>query len=209
MSKLIKRIVILRRNNLFILLALPVLLYTCREIGVPKPKGYFRIDLPAKNYVIFDNSLSKAGNIPLTFEYPSYGRISTDPTPFAGPGWFNIEIPSFRATIYLTYINIHNDLDSVLEQNYQINIKNHITKADAIDEQTISIPAKKVYGTLYDLKGSTATAVQFFVTDSTRNYLRGSLYFSAEPNPDSLAPLINFFRQDILHIIETLKWNDK
>jgi gliding motility-associated lipoprotein GldD len=199
----------LRKNRVFILLAFSALLFSCREIGVPKPKGYFRIDLPARDYIKFDNSLPQPGNLPLSFEYPSYGRISTEPKPHSGPGWFNIEIPSYNATIYLTYINIKSDLDSLLEQNYRINIKNHITKADAINEQIISIPGNKVYGALYDLKGNTATAVQFFVTDSVRHYFRGSLYFSAEPNPDSLAPVIDFFREDILHIIETLKWKDK
>ena len=66
----------------------------------------------------------------------------------------------------------------------------------------------RVYGILYDLKGNTATAVQFYVTDSVNHYLRGSLYFSAEPNADSLAPVISFFRDDIIHLIETLKWKE-
>ena len=45
---------------------------------------------------------------------------------------------------------------------------------------------------MYDLKGNTASSLQFFVTDSTRNFLRGSLYFNAEPNKDSLAPVMDF-----------------
>jgi gliding motility-associated lipoprotein GldD len=66
----------------------------------------------------------------------------------------------------------------------------------------------RVYGTLYDLKGNTATAVQFFVTDSTKHFLRGSLYFAAEPDADSLEPVIEFFRGDIEHLIETLQWKN-
>ncbi len=85
-------------------------------------------------------------------------------------------------------------------------MKNHITRADAINEELIYNTDKRVFGILYDLKGNTATAVQFFVTDSINHFLRGSLYFSSEPNPDSLAPVIDFFRQDIAHMIETLKW---
>ena len=87
-----------------------------------------------------------------------------------------------------------------------MNVKNHITKADAINEMLISNSRENVYGILYDLKGNTATAVQFYVTDSTRHYLRGSLYFESEPNADSLAPVIDFFRDDVVHLIETLKW---
>jgi gliding motility-associated lipoprotein GldD len=93
-----------------------------------------------------------------------------------------------------------------MEQTYKMNVKNHITKADAINEQVFNNQENKVYGILYDLKGNTASAVQFYVTDSIKHYLRGSLYFTAEPNADSLAPVINFFRDDIIHLIETLKW---
>ena len=93
-----------------------------------------------------------------------------------------------------------------MEQTYKMNVKNHITKADAINEQPFINHENKVFGILYDLKGNTASAVQFYVTDSTRHFLRGSLYFSAEPNADSLAPVIDFFREDIIHLIETLKW---
>jgi len=89
-----------------------------------------------------------------------------------------------------------------------MNVKNHIIKADAINEISFSKPENKVYGILYDLKGNTATAVQFFLTDSLKHFLRGSLYFSAEPNSDSLAPVIEFFRDDIVHMIETLNWED-
>jgi len=88
-----------------------------------------------------------------------------------------------------------------------MNVKNHITKADAINELVINNKEQRTYGILYDLKGNTASAVQFYITDSTRHYLRGSLYFESEPNADSLAPVIEFFREDIIHLIETLKWN--
>jgi len=95
-----------------------------------------------------------------------------------------------------------------MEQTYKMNVKNHINKADAINEQIFSDAENSVYGILYDLKGNTASAVQFYATDSIKHYLRGSLYFSAEPNADSLAPVIDFFREDILHLIETLRWKN-
>ena len=114
-----------------------------------------------------------------------------------------------KARIYLTYKNINNDLAGLIEQTYAMNVKNHITKADAINEQVINDKEDNIYGVLYDLKGNTATSVQFYVTDSIKNYLRGSLYFESEPNADSLAPVISFFREDIIHLIETLKWKGK
>jgi gliding motility-associated lipoprotein GldD len=196
-------------QKIYSLLLLPLFLcsqYSCREVAVPKPKGYFRIDLPSKEYISFDGGQVQPGTMPLSFEYPVYGKISSEPDAGNDPGWFNIDFPAFKARIYLTYKDIRNDLEGLMEQSYTMNVKNHITKADAIGEKIISNPDQRVYGILYDLKGSTATAVQFFVTDSTKHFFRGSLYFSAEPNPDSLAPVIDFFRADIIHLIETLKW---
>ncbi|NSW93650.1 MAG: gliding motility lipoprotein GldD [Bacteroidales bacterium] len=192
----------------FILSAVAVALVGCRNQAVPKPRGFFRIDLPEKKYINYNSEAINGTSLPLFFEYPAYGRIVREEEFKPEPGWFNIEFPEYNARIHLTYKTIKNDLPSLIEETYQMNIKNHIVKADAINEQVISDDSKRIYGILYDLKGNTATSVQFYVTDSTKNYLRGSLYFSAEPNADSLAPLISFFREDIVHLIETLKWKE-
>ncbi len=192
-------------RGVFILTVILLLFSSCRETAVPKPKGYFRIDLPEKNYVSSQISGYKL-NLPLEFEYPNYGILSPDKDNNPEPGFFNIEFPSYKAIIYLTYRDVKGDLASLIEQTYTMNVKNHVIKADAIDEQVIDNRENNVYGILYDLRGNTASAVQFYVTDSTRHYLRGSLYFMSEPNADSLSPVIEFFREDIMHLIETLKW---
>ncbi|OFY82360.1 MAG: hypothetical protein A2V46_11955 [Bacteroidetes bacterium RBG_19FT_COMBO_42_7] len=184
------------------------ILCSCREVSVPKPKGYFRISLPSKSYMPF-NETGQLNDLPLEFEYPVYGTISDKGDNPSKPGWFNIEFPPFRARIYFTYIDVTGDLADLIEQTYTMNVKNHINKADAINELVINDKESSVFGILYDLKGNTATSVQFYVTDSTNHYLRGSLYFESEPNADSLAPVIDFFREDIIHIIETLKWKEK
>jgi gliding motility-associated lipoprotein GldD len=199
---------ILKKNSLLLLLVFLILLCSCRKVAAPRPKGYFRIDLPAREYIPFNRNFDQASNLPLSFEYPSYGKISFKPDAYTEPGWFNIDFHSYKARIYLTYKDIRNNLEGLMEQTYTMNVKNHITKADAINEHVISDPERDVYGILYDLKGNTATAVQFFVTDSAKHFFRGSLYFFSEPNPDSLEPVIQFFREDIIHMIETLKWKD-
>jgi len=191
------------KYKLWLLVAILLPVLSCREVAVPRPRGYFRIDLPAHDYVTFNSGPGQKNDLPFSFEYPSYGKIT-----YPAPGWFNIDFSSYDASIYFTYKDIKNNLDTLLEQTYKINFQNHITKADAINEQLINDPERRVYGILYDLKGNTATSVQFFVTDSTRHFFRGSLYFFAEPNPDSLAPVTDFFRKDIIHIIETMKWKD-
>lgn len=193
----------MKKINLIIFISLICILSSCSHTPVPKPKGYFRIDLPEKKYELFEGQDKTK---PFSFEYPVYGRLSFQNENAGEPGWFNIEFPEYKAKIYLTYKDINNDFASLMEQTYKMNVKNHISKADAINEQPYNNEENSVYGILYDLKGNTASAVQFYVTDSTMHYLRGSLYFAAEPDADSLAPVIDFFREDVVHLIETLKW---
>lgn len=197
----------LRKSSLLTFILFLCTFYSCRDVAVPKPKGHFRIDLPKKEYLLYDKN-TRDSSMPFSFEYPAYGHLSFQIENRTEPGWFNIEFPPYRAKIYLTYKDVRKDFEVLMDQTYTMNVKNHITKADAINEQIFNNKENKVYGILYDLKGNTASAVQFYVTDSVRHYLRGSLYFSAEPNADSLAPVIEFFREDIMHLIETLKWKD-
>lgn len=194
------------KNNL-IFLVIPALLFSgCREVAVPKPRGHFRIDMPQHSYTTFEGLHDENQNSPFTFEYPVYGNLSFNAEYENEKGWFNIEFPAYRAKLYMTYRNIDHDFEELMEQTYQMNVKNHISKADAISERYFNDEENKIYGILYDLKGNTATAVQFYLTDSTKHFIRGSLYFASEPDADSLEPVISYFREDIIHLIETLRW---
>jgi gliding motility-associated lipoprotein GldD len=180
----------------------------CKEISVPKPKGFFRIDMPEHKYITFDARKNGENNLPFTFEYSAFGKLNFNEEFDDEKGWFNIEFPEYKAALYLTYRNINRDFDELMEQTYKMNVKNHVSKADAIGEKFFANDSAKVYGILYDLKGNVATAVQFYMTDSAKHFLRGSLYFVATPNADSLEPVVNYFREDIITLIETLKWGN-
>ncbi|MBE0675938.1 MAG: gliding motility lipoprotein GldD [Bacteroidales bacterium] len=173
----------------------------CNSSSQPRPRGYFRIDMPEKSYVAYDSTC------PFTFEYPSYGVIAPSDEIEPQPCWFNIEFPSYKAKLHISYREVGNEFNSLLEDAYTLAYK-HSVKADAISEIPFENVEERVFGLLYDLKGNTATAVQFYLTDSLKHFIRGSLYFYASPNADSLAPVIDFFRDDIIHIMETTRWND-
>jgi gliding motility-associated lipoprotein GldD len=185
-----------------IILALICFFIGCRDSAVPKPRGYFRIDLPAKNYKLYDTLC------PFMFEYPVYGQISYDVGKKSEPCWFNIEFPQNKAKIHVSFKSINNNLESILKESNDL-AYSHSVKADAISEKPWQNDKDKIYGILYDIKGPAASSIQFFVTDSTRHFLRGALYFSAPPNEDSLAPVIKFFREDIVHLVETFKWKNQ
>jgi gliding motility-associated lipoprotein GldD len=175
--------------------------FGCRESSVPKPRGYFRIDLPSKEYRSYDTIC------PFIFEYPVYGKISYEVGKNSEPCWFNLEFPKYKAVIHFSYKHIDKNLETILKETYDY-AYSHSIKADAITEQPWQNQDNKVYGILYDIKGNTASSIQFFLTDSIKNFLRGALYFTAEPNSDSLAPVIQFFRKDIIHMVETFKWKN-
>lgn len=194
------------KHKVLLIVLTVILTAGCRHVDVPKPRGHFRIDMPPKSYETFNGLVTKNDHLPFSFEYPSFGRLSFNEEFENEKGWFNIEFPVYHAKIYLTYRDINNDFDELMEQTYKMNVKNHISKADAIGEKYFTDSLNNVYGILYDLKGNAASSVQFYLTDSTKHFLRGSLYFASVPDADSLDPVISYFRDDIVHLIETLRW---
>jgi gliding motility-associated lipoprotein GldD len=172
----------------------------CNEDYSPKPRGYFRIDLPEKQYIRFDSTY------PYSFEYPSYAKVVPDTRATSEPYWINIDFPRFQGRIYISYKPVKNNLNEYLEDARTFVVK-HIPKAEAIDDTLIYRPEDKVFGLIYYIQGShAASPCQFFVTDSSAHFLRGALYFNVEPNNDSLAPVLTFIEQDIQHLIKTFRW---
>jgi len=187
-------------NKIFILLVFVLIVSACKKNDyVPKPAGYFRIDLPEKVYQTIE------GELPFSFEYPVYSVLEDYKGASGNNTWKNINFPQYKATIHLSYEKTTGDPYKHLEEARKLAYK-HTVKADAITEKTYFNTENKVYGILYDIKGDAASSVQFFLTDSTSQFFRGALYFKAEPNKDSLRPVIEFFREDILHLMETFEW---
>lgn len=173
----------------------------CSNNYTPKPKGYYRIDLPGKKYQSLDT------HCPFQFEYPVYGKALKDSNERAEPCWMNVVFSEYKSKIHLSYKPVKHNVSGYIEDAHTLAYK-HTIKADAIEEQTVVDKERKVYGLIFDIKGNAASPVQFYVTDSLRHFLRGSFYIETTPNKDSLAPVIEFFRKDILHLIETLKWKN-
>lgn len=184
------------RNKLYIVILLLVLV-SCHNY-TPKPKGYLRFDLPAKEYRVFDTVC------PYKFEYPVYAEMVANNSGYC---WYNLSFPQYQSTIYLSYQPVNNNLAELLDDAHQFTYK-HTVKADAIEELYIHNEEYNTVGLMFDIGGNAASAIQFFVTDSANHFLRGSLYFNSVPNRDSLAPLINFFRDDIQHLMETLEFKN-
>ena len=193
------------KNNVIIwlaALAIALVAASCDRQSdyLPKPRGYFRIDLPEKGYATVDTIEC------YRFSCPQYAIITPDPYSPDEKNWVNIEMPCFKGSIHLTHKSVDGNLGEYLEDVHTMVVK-HLQKANGMRDSLIVNDAHKVYGMLIEMDGKgVATPLQFYLTDSTRNFVRGALYFNFVPDNDSMQPVINYIRQDIDHLIETFEW---
>jgi gliding motility-associated lipoprotein GldD len=187
----------------FILLMLSIGLLSCNDNYQPKPRGYFRIALPAQEYTLFTHP-----SYPFSFMM-STNAIITKPRINPERYWINITYPKFNAKIHISYKHIDHNLDVLLNDMHKM-MTRHIPKANAINEQVYLNQDEQVYGMAYDIQGSEAASpYQFYLTDSTTNFVRGALYFEFTPNNDSLKPIINFLEKDMRELINSFRWENK
>jgi len=171
-----------------------------------KKKGYFHIDFPEKKYKLFDQA-----DYPYTFEYPVYANVIKDTSVFEdkpeNPWWINIDVPQFAGRIHISYKQIggRNNFDSLVRDGFKMAYKQHVDVSTGVNDSLMQTP-NGIEGIYFSLGGNTATANQFFLTDSTKHFLRGALYFDAAPNADSLGIVNDFLKQDLKHLINTLQW---
>lgn len=192
-----------KKFGVIILICLALLtLASCKHRGIPKPRAYFRIEFPEKEYLLLDSVM------PYSIIYPKYALIEPDLSPRAEPYWINVTFPEFNAKIHITYKNlIQEDLYTILEDIIRLSFT-HTYKADAIEEYVYIDDEHNVYGTVFEIKGNAASPLQFFATDSVKHLIRGSLYFNHIPNRDSLSPVIDFLTDDILLLMENIRWKN-
>lgn len=171
-----------------------IFFFSCEQERQPLPKGYLRLDYPQPLYTRFTS------DYPFAFEHNNFATIVEDQR------GIKMVYPDMKATVYLNYKPIEKNLEALLNDAYQLPYK-HVVKATAIPEKLFVNPKARVYGTLFTVEGNAASQFQFFVTDSTRHFLMGSLYFYAQPNYDSLYPALGYLQKDLTHFIESLQWD--
>lgn len=189
--------------SLFRYFAISLFIFSsCTSDYTPKPRGYFRIDLPAHEYRLFDK------NYPYTFEYPTYAVVVPDCTRLAEPYWINVVYPQIKAMLHISYKPVNNNLAAYLEDAHVL-VNKHIQKANAITQQEYLDAPHRVFGLTYTIKGTDAASpFQFYLTDSASHFVRGALYFDVVPNNDSLAPVIDFLTQDVGRMIASFRWKN-
>ena len=184
-----------KKNACFFLgVLLLVLAGSCKDEVLPKPSSQLRLDYPVTEYVPFSN------HCPFEFEINENAIITEDKN--CG---FTIAYPKMKATIYLTFKAVNNNIDVLLRDAQKLTYE-HVIKADDITEQPFINSDNKVYGMFYKVNGNAATNAQFYVTDSINHFVTGSVYFYAKPNFDSIMPAADYIKNDMQRLMETVKW---
>ncbi len=193
----------MKKQGIYSLFILSIFFAGCTQDYSPKPRGYFNIKFPEKKYQTYSS------DCPYSFDFPVYAKVLADTQKDAKPCWLDVAYPEFNGRIHLSYqpVNSRQQFDQLVEDARTFAFK-HTVKATAIDEGVISYPERKVYGVYYSIDGNTASSVQFFLTDSSKNYLRGALYFNEQPRLDSIQPVLDFVEKDIDVMIKSFKWKN-
>lgn len=171
----------------------------------PKPRAYPRIAFPQRAYKQY-----APDSCPFQFKLPIYAKVEPYTFGKSEPCWQTIHFEPFNAQLHLSYKQVNGDTDRLYQmaEDARAFVYRHTVKAQTVDEALITNPQRNVSGILYQLGGEAASAVQFYVTDSSRHYLRGALYFKTRTNRDSLAPIIDFLEKDIEAIIRSIRWQE-
>ncbi len=192
----------LRRRYIIQSLAILLLILSaCEEIYLPKPKGYNRIDLPKNVYQALPDTF------PYQFDYSTFAQLSADSNVNADRYWANLYYPDFEALLQITYKDLRtndNQARTLLNEAFELAMK-HDIKAYGIEETLVAMPRGQV-ASLTQLEGEVPTQLQFFTSDSTHHFFRGALYFNTATKNDSLQPIINFIKKDVLQMLNSFEW---
>jgi len=178
----------------FVLSLVLFCVFGCKKEVLPKPSSHLRLDYPEAEYVHFEN------NCPFGFDMNADAVIKGK-----SDCSFEINYPKMKATIYISYKPVNNNINILLRDAQKLTYE-HVIKADDILEQPFINKDHKVYGMFYQVNGNAATNAQFYVTDSTKHFIDCSVYFYAKPNFDSVMPAASYIKNDMRALMETLKW---
>ena len=188
-------------KHLILYLLIITVFISCGSDPLPKPKAFLRLDYPQQKYI------DVSAQLPFTFQKNKFAvdissiKASTDKKTYS----LDINYPTLKATIYITYKKVEDNLEAYLIDAQNLTQK-HTQKADEITFLPYENLLNRVYGMFYEVGGNAASQSQFYITDSINHFLIGSLYFYTKPNYDSILPAANYLKQDIKQIMESVTW---
>lgn len=166
-----------------------------RRVDVPRQYAFPRIEVPDSAFAVFDNFPT-----PLQVNTSSKATITREN---ADGVWADIEYPSLNAQIFLTYIPIAN------QQQFASVVDNRAERIalnlGGNDAEVLSLTSGVYDSEIYVAAGRVTTPVQFIAVCDTA-IISGMAFLPAaqEAVGDSLQPVVDLLRRDVLHMMKTL-----
>ncbi|MCK0146298.1 gliding motility lipoprotein GldD [Arenibacter sp. F26102] len=181
--------------NIGLLIFMVCFISACEDDVLPKPKAMLRLEYPSgKEEVLQTQHFSIKRNEKARLKSESHTS-------------FVLDYPLMKGSIFVNYKEVNGNLDKLLTDAQKLSYE-HVLKAEGIYEDPVVNEPHKVYGMYYEIKGDAASQSQFYVTDSIKHFVTGSLYFYAKPNYDSILPAAVYLQNDMRNIIESLRWKE-
>ncbi len=187
------------KSKWFVVLGMSALLFNCAddELLIPKPLANLRVEFPERAYKSVDI------DCPYTFELAAYMKAVA--VKGENPCHLDIALGQFNGMLHLSYVPIKDNLPELIAYSLE-KVREHQVKASAIQDSVMINDADRVYGTFFEFYGNAATPFQFHYTDSVNHFIRGTIYFNATPNFDSIYPVLQYIKPDLLHLVKTNRW---
>ena len=182
-------------KGILLLLAALLIFIGCNEEPLPKPKAMLRLEYPNTEYSLLDTKYFQfKKNLLSNFEQKNKNALTLD-------------YPTIKGSLFITYKEVDNNIDKLLMDAQRLSIE-HSAKAEGILPHPFVNEEDKVYGMYFEVIGDAASQAQFYVTDSTKHFITGSLYFYTKPNYDSIYPAASYLQNDIKKFMESLRWKE-
>jgi gliding motility-associated lipoprotein GldD len=182
------------------------------KVKVPDDKSNYKVNVPTENTgpapELTKHEYTKyQSNCGFKFDLSKLYKVNDIEIEKSGSMCYKkIDLGKLNGEINFLYLKMQEPLSTYV--NYSNDqVDGHKIKANAINDLRIINKKNRVFGTFFELKGDVATPFQFYLTDSTKYFVRGEVLFNCRPNYDSLLPSINYLKTDLLHLIETFEWN--
>ena len=182
-------------RKFFLFFSSVLLVISCKDEELPKPKGYLSLSYPERTYKYLE--LDR----PYTFEVSELAVVKDERR-----NWLRIQYPSLKASVDITYRSVQDNLKELLIESEKL-VYSHVVKAEEIVPKNFENKSRRVFGSMHQITGNAASQIQFHVTDSTNHFIKGALYFYTKPNYDSILPAVAYVKKDIIRLLETLKWD--
>jgi len=170
------------------------LIFGCNT-PMPKPNGMLAMDYPPPTYE------QAPVDCPFNFDFNSLSSIEVQSNCF-----FSMSYPPMKAKVYMSYFNLNEHQIQDLYRDFNVRLMEHTIQEARIQESSYENTNQQKYGRFFEITSDAPSNLHYLVTDQKNHFMSGVLFFSATPNYDSLYPAIQYIKNDLRHLTESLVW---